>query len=236
MKRFYKVVSTAPEKEGFSIHLDGKPVRTPERKILTAPTQKLADFIAMEWEAQADKINPETMPLTQILTTAMDCAASSRAAIEDEILGYLDTDLLCYRSEEPPAIHERQAKTWDPWLRWFEQASGNKMHTTTGIAALKQPQGAHDFVAKIVRHADHFHFMAIQMATAISGSLILALAFVDGVASADDVFAAAQLEELYRNEIYNEDFYGKAPHQEKAHAGMLRDLNALRVFLDSLNA
>ena len=236
MKRFYKTVSTAPEEDGYSIQLDGKPVRTPARKILMAPTQRLADHIAVEWEAQVDVINPETMPLTQILTTAMDCAEADRAAIADEILGYLDTDLLCYRAEEPPAVYERQAQTWDPWLMWFEHESGNKLHTTTGLAAIKQPQGAHDFAAKIVRHADHFHFMAIQIVTAISGSLILGLAFVAGAATPDQVFESAQLEELYRNEIYNEDFYGKAPHQEKAHAGMLRDLNALRVFLDSLNA
>lgn len=234
MKRFYKTVSTAPGEGGYAIHLDGKPVRTPERKILLAPTQKLADHIAIEWEAQIDAIHPETMPLTQILTTATDCAVADRAAIADEILGYLDTDLLCYRSAEPPAIYERQEKVWGQWLIWFEHASGNRLHTTTGLAAIKQPQGAHDFAAKIVRHADHFHFMALQMATSISGSLILGMAFVDGAASAEQVFEAAQLEELYRNEIYNEVLHGKAPHQEKAHAAMLRDLNALRMFLDSL--
>jgi chaperone required for assembly of F1-ATPase len=234
MKRFYKTVSTAPEDDGFSIQLDGKPVRTPEHKILMAPTQKLADFVAMEWNAQVDVIDPETMPLTQILTTAIDCHEDSRALIEGEVLGYLDTDLLCYRAEEPPAVYDRQVQAWDPWLKWFEHASGNKLHTTAGLTALKQPQGAHDFAAKIVRHADLYHFMAIQMATAISGSLVLGMAFVDGAATPDQVFEAAQLEELYRNEIYNEEFYGKAPHQEKAHAGILRDLNALRVFLDSL--
>lgn len=234
MKRFYKTVSTGSEENGFSVLLDGKPVKTPERQNLIAPTQKLADLIAMEWEAQGDIIDPETMPLMQILTTAIDCSKEARASIEDEVLGYLDTDLLCYRAEEPPEIAERQAKVWDQWLIWFEHASSNKLHTTTGLSALKQPQGAHDFASKIIRHADLHHFMAIQMATAIGGSLVLGLAFVAGAATPEQVFESAQLEELYRNEFYNEEFYGKAPHQEKAHAGMMRDLRALRVFLNSL--
>lgn len=234
MKRFYNNVSVSPVEDGYSIHLDGKPVKTPARQVLMAPTHKLAELIAVEWDAQADTIDPDTMPLTQVMTTAMDCGVADRAAIAEEVLGYLDTDLLCYRAEEPEAIRIRQQERWDPWLIWFEHVSGNRLHTTTGLSALKQPQGAHDYAAKAVRHADDFHFMAIQMTTAISGSLVLALAFVEGVATPDDVFQCAQLEELYRNEFYNEDFYGQAPHQEKAHAGILRDLNALRVFLDSL--
>lgn len=234
MKRFYKMVTTAKAGDSYEIHLDGKPVRTPARQVLLAPTQKLADAIAGEWIAQIDVINPETMPLTQIMTTAMDCQVSDRAVIESEILGYLNTDLLCYRAETPEAIAARQDAVWGLWLGWFEKQCGVKMLTTTGFVALRQPQAAHDYAASIVRLADHHVFTALQMVTAASGSLILALAFIAKAATPDDVFQAAQLEELYRNEFYNEEFYGKAPHQEKSHNSILRDLNALRVFLDAV--
>jgi len=231
MKRFYKMVSVAPGMGGFEIHLDGKPVRTPSREILASPSKALADEIMKEWMAQTDVINPETMPLTQILTTAMDY---DRAAIEQEVLGYLNTDLLCYRTDDPEAVATLQADMWGRWTDWFAEESGVTLLTTTGLSALEQPQAAHDYVAKSIKGADMWAFTAIQMVTAISGSVVLALAFVRAAASPDDVFRAAQLEELYRNDLYNESFYGQAPHQEKTHAGMRRDLAALRVFLDSI--
>ena len=43
MKRFYKEVSVAPAERGFEIHLDGKPIRTPNRDIMTVPDKDLAD-------------------------------------------------------------------------------------------------------------------------------------------------------------------------------------------------
>jgi chaperone required for assembly of F1-ATPase len=234
MKRFYQTVTSAPEEDGFSIRLDGKPVLTPSRQSLLSPTQKFADAIVSEWEAQIDVIDPETMPLTQILTTAMDCAVADRAAIEAEVLRYLDTDLLLYRAKEPEAIVKLQHDIWDPWVQWFERLGVCKLLTTKELKALKQSDAAHHYAEKIVKRADTWHFTALQMVTAMSGSIILALAFIEGAASADDVFQAAQLEEVYRSDFYNEDFYGKAPHQEKAQAGMMRDLMALKLFLDTV--
>jgi chaperone required for assembly of F1-ATPase len=234
MKRFYKLVSVAPGAGGFEIHLDGKPVRTQSREILASPTKALAEEIMKEWMAQIDVIDPETMPLTQILTTATERGGHNRETIEQEVLGYLNTDLLLYRTVEPEAVARLQNDVWGRWTDWFAAESGVKLLTTSGLTALEQPRAAHDYMVKIVKGADMWVFTAIQMVTAISGSIILALAFTRGAATAEDVFHAAQLEELYRNELYNESFYGQAPHQEKAHAGIRRDLIALRVFLNSI--
>lgn len=234
MKRFYKIVTSAPAPDGgFVIHLDGKPVRIPSGGHLTAPTQKLADAIAAEWIAQKETIDPEAMPLTQITTTAT--GGMDRATIEKNVLAYLNTDLICYRAESPEEMAARQAKAWDQWIGWFERQSGTRLATTTGLAALTQKQEAHNYAVSRIRAMNDLEFTAMQIATATSGSLVLALAFMAGDASTDDVFAAAQVEELYRSELYNESFYGQAPHQEKIQNAMKRDLNALRVFLDSLS-
>lgn len=233
MKRFYKLVTSAPSSQGgFSIHLDGKPVKTPSGEELIAPTQKLADAIVAEWASQKEHIDPETMPLTQITTTAT--GGMDRDVIQNAVLAYLNTDLICYRADRPEAVAERQAKAWSPWIDWFEKQSGVRLETTTGLAALTQAEAAHDFVKDRIRDLNDLEFTALQIATATSGSLVLALAFMAGDAGPDQVFEAAQVEEHYRSELYNESFYGKAPHQEKIQNAMRRDLAALRVFLDAL--
>lgn len=234
MKRFYQLVTYVPHDGEYHIHLDGKAVRTPSGEALAVPGEKLAGMIMQEWANQGEAILPETMPLTQILTTALERSGTDRQVIEKTVLAYLDTDLLCYRTIMPDALALRQAEIWDPFLGWFEQQAGIALETTTTLAALSQKQAAHDYARAVLTAADQWDFTALQMVTASSGSLVLAMAFVAGAASADDVFTAAHLEELYRSVLYNEDFYGRDPHQEKAEAAFLRELNALRLFLETL--
>ena len=68
-----------------------------------------------EWATQGDTVAPDTMPMTQILTTAID-RMRDRDAITKAILKYLDTDLLCYRVKEPVEIFKRQKEIWDKWF------------------------------------------------------------------------------------------------------------------------
>ncbi|HEY8189225.1 MAG TPA: ATP12 family chaperone protein [Micavibrio sp.] len=233
MKRFYAHAAAVPGADGFEIHLDGKPIRTPEGRIMSAPNEPLAALIAGEWNAQQGIVKPNSMPLTQTLNTVMERTGELRTQTEKSVLGYLNTDLLCYRALEPEALAVRQAEAWDPWLQWFEGESGVMLLTTTDLSALKQPGQAHDYARRKIAVAGDWDFHVIQMATSISGSIVLALAFVEKAVSPDEIFAAAQVEELYRAEIYNEALYGADPQQEKARAAMKRDLQALRIFLDS---
>ena len=51
-KRFYKSVAWDPVDAGFCITLDGKNIRTPQKKLLHCASQQLAEEIAAEWQAQ----------------------------------------------------------------------------------------------------------------------------------------------------------------------------------------
>lgn len=234
MKRFYKDVSCETGPEGLEIHLDGKPVKTPAGRLLVPSSAALAERIAAEWRAQGSRIDPETMPLTQILTTARDRVADSRSEIAQNALNYLDTDLLCYRADFPPEIAAAQGRAWDKWLDWFAESYGSALATTTGLAALKQPPAAHAAVKQTVEALDDHRFTIVQMLTAQAGSLILALAFVDGALSPAELFDAIHVEEQCKARLYNEEFYGAAPHEERKRTGLKRDFAAARQFLDAL--
>lgn len=234
MKKFYKLVSTRPDQGGWLIELDSKPVRTPAGTMLRAPAEPLATLIAQEWMAQVTDILPDTMPLTQLLVTMIDRIERERPVIQDTVLGYLDTDLLCYRISEPEDLARKEEAARDPWRRWFEKKYNCALCVTTGLAALRQEEKAHAQARTAVLNLDMARFTVLQMITAITGSLVLALAFVVGAADEDDVARALYVEEDHKSEIYNEDFYGRAPHQEKSMQGVARDLKAGRVFLEAL--
>jgi chaperone required for assembly of F1-ATPase len=231
MKRFYKMASTAAAAGGHAVHLDGKPIKTPAGHALVAPTAALADAVMAEWAAQGDTIDPALMPLTQILTTAIDRAIPQRAAITAEILNYLDTDLLCYRTDRDDGLSRWQSERWDPPLDWFTHRYGVPLATTAGLSALRQPAAAHDAAARAVAALDDYRFSALQLVVAISGSLVLGLALAEEAIDASAVFAAANVEEDFKAALYNEDIHGRAPHQEKREESVRRDLAAAQDFM-----
>ncbi len=236
MKKFYKDVTTGPAVGGgHVVLLDGRPVRTPAKALMNAPTAKLADMIAAEWTAQEDIINTETMPLTQILVTAIDRAGPQREAITVSALAYLDSDLLCYHADEPAGLMTEQAKLWTPWLRWFEKRFGGiPLHTTYALARLDQPQAAHDAVAPVVDALDIQRFTVFQIVTNLTGSIVLGLAFIEDAASAGDALACTLCEELYYERTLDLEKHGLDPNETRRRAALKRDLDAAAAYLQAI--
>lgn len=235
MKRFYKFVSLGETPRGFSVLLDGKPVKTQARHMLTTPSRDLANAIMQEWLAQGDKILPATMPLMQILATKIDRVSVDRAAMTDAVMKYLDTDLICYRTDQHP-LAEPQGKSWDPWVEWFAGKFGVGLETTTALKALKQPEKAHDTVLDYIEALDDDIFTVLQIITPLSGSLVLALAFVERAIGADEIFAVMRVEENWKAEIYNEKLHGPDPAQGKKDIAIKADLIAAEKYLSFFSA
>src|SRR5258707_1910329 len=118
MKRVYTRVETRPVDRGWGVALDGKPMRTPGKNELILPSQAIAAAIAAEWDAQREEIRPATMPLTRLAATAIDRTAAQRNLVVAETANYADTDLVCYRAGQPPALAARQHAVWQPLIDW----------------------------------------------------------------------------------------------------------------------
>lgn len=235
MKRFYKKVATADGANGFNILLDGRSIKTPNKAELCAPTQKLAKLSAAEWDAQKEIIDPNSMPITQLLNTKIDRVTRDRAEMEKLVCNYIDTDLLCYRADKPEELVKRQNDLWQRWLDNFSKKHNVIFQTTTGLAALKQADQIHNVIHDETRSLCHDRFTILQMLTPACGSIILASAFVSGDANADDVIASAYLEENYKYDLYNEDVHGGDPLTEKKKKALMADLKAAHDYLDALN-
>lgn len=74
----------------------------------------------------------------------------------------------------------------------------------------------------------------LQIVTSLTGSIVLGLAFLEHEASPDDVFNAAELEEIYHAEIAGEDVHGPDPVQERRQATLRRELDTAKRFMDLL--
>ena len=179
---------------GFPILLDGKPVRTPARQPLAAPSKAVAEALAAEWQAQRDAIDPAGMPLTRLANAIIDGVANAPGPAAAEIEEYLGSDLLFYRAGEPEGLVASQSQHWDPVLEWMHDRFGASFVTTQHITHVPQPPEAVAAAAKAVP-IDPWRLGAVNSATTLMGSALLALALAHGRLDADAAWAAAHVDE-----------------------------------------
>lgn len=223
MRRFY--VSAAVG-EGGRILLDGRPVRTPGRRDLTAPTEALAEALADEWNAQGETIDPRAMPLTGLAKAAVDRIAPDADAFARGLAVYGESDLLCYRTDGPAPLAARQAERWDPILAWAQQRYDVVFELAFGVIHMPQPPETLARLGAAVAARDPFALAGLSPLVTISGSLLIALALAEGAISLDQAWAAASLDEQWQAEQWGEDAEAAA-----ALAGRRRDFAAAARFL-----
>ncbi|MEK1893464.1 MAG: ATP12 family chaperone protein [Rhizobium sp.] len=205
-KRFYKTVTVGELDEGFAIELDGKAIRTPARKLLVVATKRLAELLVREWDAQADLIDPSTMPVTRLVNTAIDGVVPDKQAVFEDILRFSSSDLICYRADAPQALVERQKELWDPVLDWAGNFLGARFILIEGVMHRDQPREAISaFSAALRRHDNATVLAALHTITTLTGSALLALAFAEGVLPAKKVWSLAHLDEDWTIEHWGSD-------------------------------
>lgn len=205
-KRFYTTVTVCEEADGHAVHLDGRPVRTPAKNALTAPTAALAALMRDEWDAQAELIDPATMPVTRLVNTAIDGIAADPQAVFEDILRFSASDLLCYRAESPQELVERQAERWDPVMDWAAGDLGARFILIEGVMPQEQPRDAISAFSMALRKYDGpVELACLHVVTTLTGSAILALAFAEGRLSAEEAWALAHLDEDWTEEHWGAD-------------------------------
>ena len=229
MKRFYRDATVAPGEDGYSVTLDGKPLRTPGKAELRVPSRALAEAIAAEWRAQVSEVRPQNLPLTRLANTALDLVTPRRAQIVAEIANYAGTDLLCYRAEHPPELVARQARIWQPLLDWAAERYA-PLTVTAGVLPCAQPVESLAAFTAAVEAFDAMRLAALHLATAACGSLVLALALAEMRLDPESAFAAAQLEESFEIERWGED-----AEQTRRRAALQDDIALAARFVALLN-
>jgi chaperone required for assembly of F1-ATPase len=203
-RRFYEKATVESGPEGFAVLLDGKPVRTPARRLLTAPSRSLAEALAAEWNAQQDVIDPTAMPLTRLANSIIDGVAQTPLPVAEEVAQYLGSDLLFYRADGPQGLVERQERQWDPILAWARDVLRARFVLAVGVMFVKQPDEALT-AAKAAIPPDAWRLGAVSSITTLTGSALIALAMLRGRLSIEEAWAAAHVDEDWNMEFWGRD-------------------------------
>ena len=205
MKRFYKKVEVNSTDEGFLITLDAKALLSPGKSVLVLPTKALADAIADEWVNQEINIIPSTMPFMTLSATAIDRVRPRPDDTIDEILNFLQTDLLCYRAEEPEALVFEQDQLWKPLLNWCEGLIGSAFNVTSGIMPVIQAHKLISSAQRILKSYNEFELLGLHQFTSISGSAVIGLSLLEHQIELEAACQAAFVDDYFQINNWGED-------------------------------
>jgi chaperone required for assembly of F1-ATPase len=214
-KRFWKSAEATPQGDGWTVTLDGRPVRTPAKTPLVVPTQALARRIAAEWDAQEARVNPTTMPFTRMSNSALDKVTPQHAEVADMLAAYGDADLLCYRADRPEELVSRQADAWDPVLDWAEAALGARLAPRLGVIHAPQDAAALARLSARVHALDAFRLAAFHDLVSLTGSLILGFAAAERLHDPDTLWSLSRIDETWQAEQWGADEEAQATAEYK---------------------
>ena len=205
-KRFYKDVAAGPVDGGFVVTLDGRPVRTPGKKLaVVVPAAAIATAMAEEWAAQGEFIDPATMPMVRLVNSAVESGEEMIPAFREEVIKFAGSDLLLYRAETPRELVSEQELLWDNALTVLARHFGISFQPTMGIIHQAQPKPTLDRLAEVLVGENLLVMTALVSITGLTGSGLLAIGLWNKLFSPDQVWKAAHVDEDYQIAQWGQD-------------------------------
>lgn len=135
--------------------MDGKTLKTPARNDLLLPSKALALCIAAEWDAQGSSkgIQPVTMPMMSLASTAIDHIAVDPTHTLETCLSFLPTDTTLFLTvEEQRSLHRKQKQHFAPLHRWAKKVLGVdfSLQEDNMLGRVQHPKETKDKIEKIL--------------------------------------------------------------------------------------
>lgn len=205
MKRFYKDVTTSRTEQGWIVSLDGRPLKTQGGQPQVVPSEALVERIAAEWREQGEVIDPASFRHRDMADYALDVVSADSSEVVSKLLGYAETDTLCFRADPEDPLYRRQQEIWDPILETMEAREGVKLHRISGILHRPQTAETREKLRASLEALDPFTLTALEQTTSLSASLCIGLEALQENADAEALWNAANLEEDWQADLWGRD-------------------------------
>ena len=200
-------VRIEPAAGGYRVLVDGAPLASPARRELRLASAELARAVAAEWTGRPrqSRSEPAQARLTALAGRAADLDAPERERIEADLAAHIETDLVCYRAEGPSDLVALQAACWDPLLAWAGRRFGVAPAVTAGVLPTAPDPALVARYAVVLAGLGAAALVGLQAAARATGSLVVALALLEGEIDAEAAWRAANVEEGYNAARWGED-------------------------------
>ena len=230
MKKNWKTVKVK-EKSGnsYEVLLDNNILRTPLKNKLIIPNAKIAEEICNEWNQKTKFLNTDKMIFYGIISTSIDKIYNNRKQYIDDILYFVDTDLVCYRASKPIDLVKWQSKNWDPIISKVESYINNKIQVFKGIMPSKQDKEIHIKITSLLTKFSDLEIAVLHRITNITGSVFLTLCVLKNDKIKKNIFELSYLDELWQAKNW-----GYEEEASKNRKNIKKELHRIIYFLDCL--
>ncbi len=204
-RRFWTEAQVTELRDGYGVALDQAALKTRRGAELVLPTRELAELVCQEWQGQDDTIDPLGFSMTNRAFHAGDLTDTERDALIAALANYADSDLVCYRATHPQELVNRQAVAWDPLLDWASDEFGGRLAVTSGVVHVGQDTRLLENLAGPVHEMSAYDLAGFNELVTLPGSLVVALAAISGGFEIGDLWARANVDEVWQEENWGID-------------------------------
>jgi len=230
MKKFWETIEIKKKSsKEFYILLDDKKLKTPLKNELVLSNYLMAKEVLKEWDQSSDIIKTDDLVFYGLLSTAIDRVREEKNSYINDIINFIDTDLICYRADNPIDLVSFQNKHWDPVIILIEKYINNNVGVFKGVMPSQQNSKVHHKIKNLVVGLNDVQISVLHRITNLIGSVFLALCILKKDLSNKQAFELSFLDELWQAENwgYEEDASAK---RKKIRT----ELNRLILFIDCI--
>ena len=199
MKKFWKIVQVKTKlKNSFEILLDKRILKTPMQKDLIFSNYKIAKETALEWDIDEKEINTENMVFYGLISTAIDKISNDKVSYIENVLGFINTDLICYRADGPNELVDLQNSSWNPIISFIKKYIDVELKFFIGVMPSKQSLEIFNRLKTLINSFSDIEISALHRITNLTGSIFISICILKGDVLKNEAFELSFLDELYQ--------------------------------------
>ena len=199
MKKFWKIVQVKKNlKNSFEILLDKRILKTPMQKDLIFSNYKIAKETALEWDIDEKEINTENMVFYGLISTAIDKISNDKVSYIENVLGFINTDLICYRADGPNELVDLQNSSWNPIISFIKKYIDVELKFFIGVMPSKQSSEIFNRLKTLINSFSDMEISALHRMTNLTGSIFISICILKGDVLKNEAFELSFLDELYQ--------------------------------------
>ena len=181
----------------FNLFISNKEIKTPEKVSFNFKEKIFPDLILKEIKRfKLKKLNQSIY--YNIFSLAKDKILVDKQKYIDEVMKYINTDLICYWKNEPEDLYTLQIDNWSKQLKKLKKEE-LKFDYTFNILPIEQNKSSIELLKNKLIKLDDMILACLLILTKITSSLLLSYLFVTNRIKPIDLFKNTYLHEIWQS-------------------------------------
>jgi len=161
------------------------------------------------------------------MSTFIDKVKDDRVSYIENILGFVNTDLICYRADSPNQLVELQKSSWNPIILYIKKYIDAELETFIGVMPSKQSLEIFLKLKVLINSFSDIQISALYRMTNLTGSIFISLCILKG-----DVLKKKAFELSFLDELWQAKNWGIEEESSDKREKIARELNRTISFVE----